>query len=90
MGNALADPGKYRVYTCSDLQTAALEEQTRATELEQLLARSSQGTGGAVMGAIAYRSEYNQVRARLRTIKASAQNQSCSTSSPHSSGRALY
>jgi hypothetical protein len=55
---ALTDPGKYNVYTCGDVDNAIAATMARITELERLISRGSQGPGGAVMSAVAYRSEY--------------------------------
>ena len=91
MGDALtADPGKYILYNCRDVDTAISTTTLRITELEQLIARASQGTGGAAMAAVAYRSEYNQARGQLRALKVAAAEKQCVVNSEYSSGRSVY
>src|SRR4051795_6361513 len=50
----VTDPGKYILYNCSDFDKIISSTTIRMTELEQLIARASQGPGGAVMSAVAY------------------------------------
>src|SRR6188472_2553307 len=77
MDDAFADPGKYVPYSCGDVDTAISSTTIRITELEQLISRASQGTGGSVMAAVAYRSEYNQARAQLRALKVASADKQC-------------
>jgi hypothetical protein len=87
---AFTSPGKYNVYTCQDIENATGLTRKRQVELEQLMARASQGTGGQFVNAIAYRSEYSQVRGDLVELgKAKAEKQ-CATESKFSSGRAVF
>jgi hypothetical protein len=91
LGGALgADPGKYVPYSCGDVDTAISSTTIRITELEQLIARASQGTGGTVMATIAYRSEYNQARSQLRVLKAAAAEKQCVVNSEYLSRRSVY
>ena len=85
-----ADPGKYTLYSCRDVDTAMSTTTARITELEQLIARASQGTGGTVMAAVAYRSEYNQARSQLRALKVAAAEKQCVVNSEYSSERSVY
>lgn len=87
---ALTDPGKYNVYTCGDVDNAIAATMARITELEQLISRGSQGAGGAVMSAVAYRSEYRLGRAQLRALKAAAAEKQCVANSGFLSRRSLY
>jgi hypothetical protein len=85
-----ADPGKYTLYSCRDVDTALSTTTLRITELEQLIARASQGTGGTVMAAVAYRSEYNQARSQLRALKVAAAEKQCVANSEYLSRRSVY
>jgi hypothetical protein len=87
---ALTDPGKYNVYTCGDVDNAIAATMARITELEQLISRGSQGAGGTVMSAVAYRSEYRLGRAQLRALKAAAAEKQCVANSGFLSRRSLY
>ena len=88
--DAFADPGKYILYSCSDVDTAIASITIRITELEQLIARASQGTGGTIMAAVAYRSEYNQARAQVKALKVTAAEKQCVVNSEYLSRRSLY
>ena len=85
-----SDPGKYTLYNCRDVDTAISTTRLRITELEQLIARASQGSGGTVMAAVAYRSEYSQARGQLRALKVAAAEKQCVVNSEYSSQRSLY
>ena len=90
MDDAFADPGKYVLYSCRDVDTGISTTTIRITELEQLISRASQGTGGSVMAAVAYRSEYNQARAQLRALKVAAAEKQCVVNSEYLSRRSVY
>ena len=62
-------PGKYDFHTCQDIVSGIRNQRARAGELEQLMARSSQGAGGEFVNAIAYRSEYVQTRGELAVLR---------------------
>lgn len=88
--DAFVMSGKYNVYTCQDLQERASASHTRQVELEQLMARAAQGAGGEFINAVAYRSEYMQVRAEMVELKRVAADKQCATESKFSSGRAVF
>ena len=58
--SAFTSPGKYNVYTCQDIENTIGALRVRQVELEQLMARASQGAGGEFVNTIAYRGEYAQ------------------------------
>lgn len=88
--SAFASPGKYAIYTCKDIDERAAETRTRQIELEQLMARASQGAGGEFINAVAYRTEYLQARGDLTELKKAAADKQCATESQFSSGRAVF
>src|SRR3954452_11982207 len=87
---ALADPGKYALYNCRDLESAISSTMIRITELEQLIARASQGPGGAVMSAVAYNAELRQGRGQLKALKALAAEKQCVANDEYRSRRSIY
>jgi hypothetical protein len=87
---AFTSPGKYDIYTCSDLETAAVGLRNRQLELEQLMARASQGAGGEFASMIAYRGEYAQGRGELVELNKAKANKQCVSESKYSSGRAVF
>ena len=86
----IIDPGKYTPYNCLDIDNSISTTTARVTELEQLISRASQGTGGTVMAAVAYHSEYKQTRAQLRALKRLAADKQCVANSEYLSRRSVY
>jgi hypothetical protein len=87
---AFTSPGKYDVYSCEDVERMIAGVRVRQVELEQLMARASQGAGGEFVNTIAYRGEYAQGRGDLiELVKAKADKQ-CVADSKYSSGRAIF
>ena len=89
-GRAMAAPGRYDVYACSNIEEAIQATRNRRTELEQLMARSSQSPGGGVVNALAYRTEYVQTGGQLQELAKAKTDKKCAAESNFSSGRQLY
>ena len=87
---AVFAPGRFVLYTCSELDKRIQEVRKRQIELEQLMARAEQGTGGAFVSAIAYRSEYTQTRGELVELNKAANERQCAIDNKYSSGRAIF
>jgi hypothetical protein len=88
--SAYVAPGKYDVYTCTDIDRQVQATQKRKAELEQLMGRASEGAGGAIANTIAYRGEYLQNRDDLVELGRASANKQCSSNSQWSSGRAVF
>lgn len=88
--SALVSPGKYNIYTCSDMDAQVLSMRKRQTELEQLMARASQSAGGEIINALSYRTEYLQTRGELAELSKAAADKQCAVDSQFSSGRAVF
>lgn len=88
--SALVAPGKYDIYTCQDIEQRTRNTRARQMELEQLMTRAAQGTGGALVNAIAYRSEYLQTQGELEQLAKSSAAKDCVSHSKWSSGRAVF
>jgi hypothetical protein len=52
------DPAKFTLYHCEDLSRRLKELTTRESELRALIEKANESTGGAVIGSVAYRSDY--------------------------------
>lgn len=87
---AFTAPGKFNIYACQDMDVRAKELHRRQAELEQLMGRTEQSAGGAFVNAIAYRTEYLQIRGELEEMSKAANDKQCSTESKWSSGRTVY
>ncbi len=57
-GSFIVDPGHYDAYHCKDLDTRAKALVTREKELRALMDKASESGGGAVIGALSYRTDY--------------------------------
>ena len=88
--SAFVSPGKYSVYTCSDINAQTLVSRRRQIELEQLMARASQSAGGEIINAFSYRTEYLQTRGELAELSRVASDKQCAVDSKFSSGRAVF
>ncbi len=86
----MAAPGRYDVYACANIELRIKDVQTRRTELEQLMARSSQTPGGEFVNAIAYRTEYVQTAGDLHELARVSSDKKCAADSKYSSGRQVY
>src|SRR6201995_2734659 len=62
MTSAFADPAKYDLYECKQLEPERKSLATRLAELQGLMAKAETGAGGAVVSELAYRNEYIAVR----------------------------
>jgi hypothetical protein len=88
--SAYIAPGKFDVYTCSDITERTQHVQKRKDELEQLMGRASDGGGGAIVNAIAYQAEYQQSRDELVELSKASADKQCASKSQWSSGRAVF
>ena len=87
---AFMAPGRFNIFTCQDIEERAVTLRTRQVELEQLMARASQGAGGSLVNALAYRSEYAQTRGEVLELAKAKADKQCVADSKYSSGRAVF
>ena len=83
-------PGKFDMYPCDNIEPTIRGLLARRIELEQLMARASQGAGGAFVNAIAYRTEYEQAGSDLKELAKASADKQCAVGSKFSSGRAVF
>ena len=88
--SAFVAPGRYDIYQCKELDDRIRSTQSRVLELEQLMARTAQGTGGQFINAIAYQSEYQHMRGQLKAMSDTAADKNCNSKSPWSSRRSVF
>jgi hypothetical protein len=74
---AFSDPAKFDYLECKDLNARELALAKREQEMRELMDKASQGTGGAVANALAYRTDYLNVRGELKQIREVAQRKEC-------------
>ena len=63
---AFADPAKYDLYECKQLEPERKTLANRAAELQGLMAKAETGAGGVVVAELAYRNDYIAVRGQQR------------------------
>jgi hypothetical protein len=79
---AFADPAKYDLYECKQLETERRNLATRAAELQGLMAKAETGVAGPVIAELAYRNEYVSVRGQARFAEEAWQRNKCHASPP--------
>ena len=86
----MTDPSKHTVYDCTNIESAMSAARVRNDELEQLMSRAEQSTGGAFVNLVAYRTEYLQNKGRMAAMKKVATEKRCAIDSEFSSRRSVY
>ena len=66
MTSAFADPAKYDLYDCKQLETERKTLAVRSAELQGLMTKADTGVAGPVVAELAYRNDYIAVRAQSR------------------------
>jgi hypothetical protein len=77
MSGAFVDPALYDYYDCKQLQDQRKSLNNRASELQALIDKANTGTGGAVVGEIAYRNDFITARAQLKLLEANWRRNKC-------------
>ena len=80
---AFADPAKYELYDCKQLEAERKSLASRAAELQGLMAKAETGVGGAVVSELAYRNDYVAVRGQTRLAEEAWRKNRCREGSPH-------
>jgi hypothetical protein len=86
-GQLLIDPGRYSIFKCDDLAKRWKTVTAREKDLRELMARASQTGGGAVVGSVAYRADYDAVLSDERLLQHTATEKNCPL--PYPAGGAL-
>jgi hypothetical protein len=69
MTSAFADPAKYELYNCKQLETERKSLASRQTELEGLMSKAQTGAGGSVVAEVAYRNDYIALRGQAKNAE---------------------
>lgn len=78
---AFADPAKYDLYECKQLESARKDLANRAAELQGLMTKADTGVAGPLMAELAYRNDYVAIRGQARFAEEAWQRNKCSLSS---------
>jgi hypothetical protein len=82
MTSAFADPAKYDLYDCKQLETERKGLAARSAELQGLINKAQAGAAGPVVAEIAYRNEYIAVRGQARNAEEAWQRNKCRETPP--------
>ena len=88
-GSLLVDPGHYSAYHCNDLAARWKVLVAREKELRDLMAKAAEGTGGAVIGSLAYRADYDSVISEEKLLQRAAADKNCSFSTQFQSDQMI-
>lgn len=79
---AFADPAKYDLYDCKQLETERKSLASRTAELQGLMAKAQTGTAGPVVAEVAYRNDYIALRGQSKLAEEAWQKNRCQESKP--------
>jgi len=82
MSTAFADPAKYDLYECKQLEPERKRLAERTAELQGLMAKAETGVGGAVVAEVAYRNEYIATRGQAKLAEQAWQKNRCRETAP--------
>jgi len=79
---AFADPAKYDLYDCKQLEAERKSLAGRAAELQGLMEKAQAGVAGPVISELAYRNEYISVRGQAKLADEAWRRNKCRDSPP--------
>ncbi|MCS3895032.1 hypothetical protein M2171_004165 [Bradyrhizobium japonicum USDA 38] len=79
---AFADPGKYELYDCKQLEAERKALATRTADLQRLMDKAQTGAGGAVVSELAYRNDYIAVRGQSQLAEEAWRRNKCRETPP--------
>jgi hypothetical protein len=81
---AFADPAKYELYDCTQLEAERKALASRAAEQEGLMAKAETAVGGTVIGEMVYRNELIAIRGQQKNADAAWRRGKCHETPPAS------
>lgn len=82
MTAAFADPAKYELWDCKQLETERKNLANREAELQGLMAKAQTGTAGPLVAEMAYRNDYLTVRGQAHFAEEAWRKNKCRPSPP--------
>jgi hypothetical protein len=79
---AFADPAKYDLYDCKQLETERKSLANRSAELQGLMTKAETGVAGPVVAEMAYRNDYIALRGQSKLAEEAWQRNRCQDSKP--------
>ena len=82
MTTAFADPAKYELYDCKQLEAERKNLAVRQADLQGLMKKAETGAAGTVVAELAYRNEYIAVRGQAKFAEEAWQRNKCANAAP--------
>src|SRR5215469_12113824 len=82
VSSAFADPAKYELWDCKQLETERKSLAVRIAEVQGLMAKAQTGVAGPVVSELAYRNEYVALRGQTRFAEEAWRKNRCRESVP--------
>ena len=82
VSTAFADPAKYDLYDCKQLETERKSLTSRAAAQEALMAKAQTGVGGAVVSELAYRNELIAIHGQQKFAEEAWRKSNCHETPP--------
>ncbi|WP_407080348.1 twin-arginine translocation pathway signal [Bradyrhizobium roseum] len=79
---AFADPAKYDLYDCKQLEPERKNLATKTAELQGLMTKAETGVAGPVVAEMAYRNDYIALRGQSKLAEEAWQRNRCQDSKP--------
>jgi hypothetical protein len=77
VSTAFADPARYDLYDCKQLEAERKSLSGRTAELQGLMAKAETGTGGVVVVELAYRNDYVALRGQAQLAEEAWRRNKC-------------
>jgi hypothetical protein len=88
-GSLITDPNHYEAYHCNDLIKTWATLQTKEKDLRALMARADEGAGGAFIGAMTYRTDYEYVLGQEQVVRRTAADKKCTLEPTYTSDQSI-
>lgn len=82
MSALFVDPGHYSAYRCKDFAPQLAILATREQTLRNLMDKANEGGGGAIIGNLAYRADYEDALGEEKVLRRAAAERNCDLSAP--------
>ena len=79
---AFADPAKYDLYDCKQLEPERKSLAARTADLQGLMTKAETGVAGSVVAEMAYRNDYIALRGQSKLAEEAWQRNRCQESKP--------
>lgn len=78
----LVDPGHYSAYHCKDFAPQLARLTTREEALRNLMDKANESGGGAIVGNLSYRADYEDILGEEKVLRRAAAEKNCDLSPP--------